>query len=251
MGVAGSDDSPPRVVHKTWYQMEICNPYTRFIYQPRVPNAGSQEQHHAATTRLKHQARSTHVFTSVLAYLTYFGRGAVFVRLVDRWITVAVHSVARVTRSKPKKIRKNRQLEQQRMHARWIFDDPTNMKESCSRDDVGHIQTRSKNTIEYQASRKQPWETMHFARDAQTAVSEHTDGQLVHQAMSEEVPASARLQQPATRTRRRKALTHPSAGSLTGSTYPWLPRHLLSLTTKPLAIMISASTRGERDTCCL
>ena len=95
---------------------------------------------------------------------------------------------------------------QQRTHARWTFDDPTNMKESCSRDDVGHIQTRSKNTTEYQASRKQPWETMHFARDAQTAVSEHTDGQLVHQAMSEEVPASARLQQPATRTRRRKAL---------------------------------------------
>ena len=47
-------------------------------------------------------------------------------------MTAAVHSAARVTQPKPKKIRKNRQLEQHRIRARWTFDDPNNIKESCS-----------------------------------------------------------------------------------------------------------------------
>ena len=47
-------------------------------------------------------------------------------------MTTAVHSAARVTQPKPKKIRKNRELEQHRIRARWTFDDPNNIKESCS-----------------------------------------------------------------------------------------------------------------------
>ena len=47
-------------------------------------------------------------------------------------MTAAVHSAARVTQPKPKKIRKNRKLEQHRIRARWRSDDPNNIKESCS-----------------------------------------------------------------------------------------------------------------------
>ena len=33
--------------------------------------------------------------------------------------------------AKARKIRKSRKLEQHRIHARWTFNDPTNIKESC------------------------------------------------------------------------------------------------------------------------
>ena len=48
-------------------------------------------------------------------------------------MTAAVHSAARVTQPKPKRIRKNRKLEQHRIRAsRRRSDDPNNTKESCS-----------------------------------------------------------------------------------------------------------------------
>ena len=54
------------------------------------------------------------------------------VQLADRWQTAAVHNAARVTQPKPKKSRKNRKLEQHRIPARWTFNHPNHIRESCS-----------------------------------------------------------------------------------------------------------------------
>ena len=71
-----------------------------------------------------------------------------------------------------------------------------------NREDVQHIQSRSKNTIEYEASKEDTWETKYFAGETKAATSENTEVQGAQQAMSKEGPASARLHQPATRAER-------------------------------------------------